>query len=145
MDIIGRIGEGLQISAIASDGTIEAVEGIYDPFCMGIQFHPEYLKVSPSNEPDFLTVSEIEDQTNIFSAMVKVARQYANKKTINLTLFPKSTPLDETALNLQRSLTVGLLGRKFKPGGSQPWCGTIQNLIDKTADVGSCVAFPQVS
>lgn len=37
-----RVGEGVVVSAIAPDGVIEAIELPGHPFCLGVQWHPEY-------------------------------------------------------------------------------------------------------
>lgn len=39
---VRRIGEGLTISAMATDGTVEAIEGEQGRL-LGVQYHPEYL------------------------------------------------------------------------------------------------------
>jgi putative glutamine amidotransferase len=40
---IGRLGDKLQVEAVASDGTVEAVSVIGAPgFAVGVQWHPEY-------------------------------------------------------------------------------------------------------
>jgi putative glutamine amidotransferase len=51
---------GLKISAKSSDGVIEAIEHEDYPFCMGLQWHPEFL------------VNE--EELNIFSEFVKACR-----------------------------------------------------------------------
>jgi putative glutamine amidotransferase len=38
---IGRVAPGLEVSATAPDGVIEAVERPGEPFCLGVQWHPE--------------------------------------------------------------------------------------------------------
>ena len=38
---IDRVGEGLQVTATAADGTVEAVEDPSRPFLLGVQWHPE--------------------------------------------------------------------------------------------------------
>jgi putative glutamine amidotransferase len=38
---VGRLGQGLVVSATASDGVIEAIESPSSPFCIGVQWHPE--------------------------------------------------------------------------------------------------------
>lgn len=40
---VGKVGEGLIASAYAADGIIEAIEHIEHPFCIGVQWHPEYM------------------------------------------------------------------------------------------------------
>ena len=40
---VARAGEGLCVSARASDGLIEAIEGDGAQFCLGVQWHPERL------------------------------------------------------------------------------------------------------
>ncbi len=37
-------GDGMRVSARAGDGLIEAVESRDDPFCVGVQWHPEKLE-----------------------------------------------------------------------------------------------------
>jgi putative glutamine amidotransferase len=38
---VARAGEGLRVSARASDGLVEAIEGAGEHFCLGVQWHPE--------------------------------------------------------------------------------------------------------
>ena len=38
---VGRLGDGLVVSARAHDGQIEAVEDPDQPFCLGVLWHPE--------------------------------------------------------------------------------------------------------
>ena len=48
---VGRLGAGLQVCAVASDSTVEA---IWDPsarFCLGVQWHPEVLTHSDRHAP----------------------------------------------------------------------------------------------
>jgi putative glutamine amidotransferase len=40
---IGKVGEGLIISATAPDGVIEAIESPKHKFLIGVEWHPEYL------------------------------------------------------------------------------------------------------
>jgi putative glutamine amidotransferase len=42
-----HLAPGLRISAVAPDGVVEGVEGVADPFLVGIQFHPERLGEVP--------------------------------------------------------------------------------------------------
>lgn len=39
---IKKLGKGIQANAIASDGIIEGIEDANHPFCLGVQWHPEY-------------------------------------------------------------------------------------------------------
>jgi len=39
---IGNLGKNILISAKASDGIIEAIEHNKHPFCLGVQWHPEF-------------------------------------------------------------------------------------------------------
>ncbi|MBM3580110.1 MAG: gamma-glutamyl-gamma-aminobutyrate hydrolase family protein [Alphaproteobacteria bacterium] len=47
-----QVGKGLIVSARASDGVIEAVEKPNYPFCLGVQWHPEF-NVSPADQKIF--------------------------------------------------------------------------------------------
>lgn len=40
---IGKVGNGLLVSAIAPDGIIEAIESTTHKFVVGVEWHPEYL------------------------------------------------------------------------------------------------------
>jgi putative glutamine amidotransferase len=40
---VARPGKGVVVNAIAPDGVIEGIEIPDHPFCMGVQWHPEYL------------------------------------------------------------------------------------------------------
>ena len=40
---VARAGEGLRVSARADDGMVEAIEGVGNGFCLGVQWHPERL------------------------------------------------------------------------------------------------------
>jgi putative glutamine amidotransferase len=50
----------LRISGVAPDGVVEGVEGIAEPFLVGIQFHPE-------------RPGEVPEMTGIFSMLVACA------------------------------------------------------------------------
>lgn len=43
-----RVGQGIVVSATASDGVIEAIEDPRCRFCLGVQWHPEY-GISPGD------------------------------------------------------------------------------------------------
>ena len=55
-----KLGKNLIVSAIAPDGVIEAIEMTSHPFCIGVQWHPEY-HLSPLD-------------AKIFKAFVKAAK-----------------------------------------------------------------------
>jgi len=40
---VETVGKGVVISATAPDGVIEAIEYTEHPFCLGVEWHPEYL------------------------------------------------------------------------------------------------------
>ncbi len=58
---VGRVGEGLRVSARAPDGLVEAVEGASGAFLLGVQWHPERMRGRP-------------DQMALFRALVAAAR-----------------------------------------------------------------------
>jgi putative glutamine amidotransferase len=62
---VKTIPRSFQISALASDGVIEAIEADGHPFWLGVQWHPEFLY-----RKDIL-------QKRLFSAFIKAARDYA--------------------------------------------------------------------
>ncbi len=55
---VGKLGNGLIVSATAPDGIIEAIESISHRFVMGVEWHPEYL--NPNNL-----------DSNIFKALIQ--------------------------------------------------------------------------
>jgi putative glutamine amidotransferase len=57
-------GNGLKIAARAFDGIIEAVEKIDHPFCLGVQWHPEFEVCAADKK--------------IFAGFVDAARDYKN-------------------------------------------------------------------
>lgn len=59
-------GKGCVINAIAPDGVIEGIEYPDHPFCLGVQWHPEY-DISPADE-------------QIYAAFVQAAREYYERK-----------------------------------------------------------------
>lgn len=40
---VKKIGKDMIVSAIAPDGVVEAIEYTQHPFCLGLQWHPEFL------------------------------------------------------------------------------------------------------
>ncbi len=61
---ISAVPPGFQLTAVAPDGTIEAIEGEGDLFQVGVQWHPEELVARP--EPDPLAL-------RLFTAFVQAA------------------------------------------------------------------------
>ena len=59
-------GEGFEISARASDGIIEAIEKVDHPFCLGVQWHPEFGTGKADQK--------------IFDGFVNAAQQYKKGK-----------------------------------------------------------------
>lgn len=55
-------GAGVLVNAVAPDGVVEGIEYPAHPFCLGVQWHPEY-HVSPVD-------------TRIFTAFIEAATQY---------------------------------------------------------------------
>jgi putative glutamine amidotransferase len=65
---IGRVAEGLRVTAHAPDGLVEGLEDPKHPFYIGVQWHPEDMNGEHS-------------ATALFEAFVKAAREYALSKT----------------------------------------------------------------
>ncbi|HUP60344.1 MAG TPA: gamma-glutamyl-gamma-aminobutyrate hydrolase family protein [Thermoanaerobaculia bacterium] len=64
---IGRVGEGLTVTAHAPDGIIEGLEDPRHPFYVGVQWHPEDMSGEGS-------------ASTLFGAFVDAARQHAKEK-----------------------------------------------------------------
>lgn len=63
---IHRLGNHLKISAVASDGIIEAVESDDSPFIVGVQWHPEcMIKTSASMRNLFRTFIKKRNDSNL--------------------------------------------------------------------------------
>lgn len=58
---IKGLGKDLTVTAMSCDGIIEGVENKYEPFIVGVQWHPEDLTV---HHPEFI---------KLFSALVNAA------------------------------------------------------------------------
>jgi putative glutamine amidotransferase len=67
---IGRVANGLRVTAKAPDGIVEAIEDPAHPFYVGVQWHPEDM-------PDE------ESATAIFGAFVDAARTHAREKEMS--------------------------------------------------------------
>lgn len=63
---VATAGASCVINAIAPDGVIEGIEYPDHPFCLGVQWHPEY-DISPADE-------------KIYAAFVAAAREYHDGK-----------------------------------------------------------------
>lgn len=64
---VDRLGQGLRVSARDTHGMVQAIERTRDPFCIGVQWHPEHLFYARR-------------QRAIFRALVIAARAYARNK-----------------------------------------------------------------
>ncbi len=62
---VGKLGEGLIISAYATDGVVEAVESTRHPFALGVQWHPEAM-----------AGKNIPGGQELFDALLQAAAQY---------------------------------------------------------------------
>lgn len=63
---VKNAGRNIKVSARANDGIIEAIEKTNHPFCVGIQWHPEF-NASKADQ-------------KIFNAFIKAAKKYKNNK-----------------------------------------------------------------
>jgi putative glutamine amidotransferase len=59
---IKTLGDGLVTSATAPDGIVESVEYPAAPFCIGVEWHPEFL--------------DCDEDAMLFQAFIEAARQY---------------------------------------------------------------------
>lgn len=64
---VGRVGDGLRVTAKSPDGIVEAIEDPQHPFYVGVQWHPEDM---PGEEA----------ATRMFDAFVGAARHHAERK-----------------------------------------------------------------
>ena len=64
---IGRVADGLRVTAHAPDGVIEGLEDPAHPFYVGVQWHPEDM---PGEE----------SASVLFQAFVEAARKYRNSR-----------------------------------------------------------------
>jgi putative glutamine amidotransferase len=63
---VDKLAPGMVINAVASDGVIEGIELPSHPFCIGVQWHPEFL-ITPADE-------------KLFAAFVAAARAYHDQR-----------------------------------------------------------------
>ena len=64
---VGRVADGLRVTASAPDGIVEGLEDPSHPFYLGVQWHPEDMPGEPS-------------ATALFCAFVEAAREHAGQK-----------------------------------------------------------------
>jgi putative glutamine amidotransferase len=64
---VGRVADGLRVTAQAPDGVVEGLEDPSHPFYVGVQWHPEDMQGEDS-------------ATAIFGAFVEAARKHAHEK-----------------------------------------------------------------
>lgn len=65
---VGKVGLGLEISGRTTDGMIEAIENPRHPYCLGVQWHPEF-NVSQADK-------------SIFESFVDAAKNFRIKHTL---------------------------------------------------------------
>ncbi len=66
---IGKVGDGLRVTAHAPDGVVEGLEDPKHPFYVGVQWHPEDMTGEDS-------------AATLFGAFIEAAREYAEKKKL---------------------------------------------------------------
>lgn len=69
---VGKVGEGLRVTAHAPDGVVEGLEDPKHPFYVGVQWHPEDMTGEDS-------------ATKLFAAFLEAAREYAERKRLAYT------------------------------------------------------------
>ena len=66
---IKSVPSSFQVTGVAPDGVIEAIEASRHPFWLGVQWHPEFLY-----RQDAI-------QKRLFTALIQSARQFAASRT----------------------------------------------------------------
>lgn len=79
---IGRVADGLRVTAHAPDGIVEGLEDPRHPFYIGVQWHPEDMAGEGS-------------ATALFGAFVEAARRYAQMKQQATVLSPAGAERSE--------------------------------------------------
>jgi putative glutamine amidotransferase len=64
---VGRVAPGFVVNAVAPDGVVEGIEAQDQPFCLGVQWHPE----------NFVTSGEFR---SLFRGLVEAAREFATRR-----------------------------------------------------------------
>lgn len=70
---VDRVGDGLVVSARATDGTIEAVEGVGDRPVLGVQWHPELLTDHEAHHAVFVWLVAAADAARTHADLVRPA------------------------------------------------------------------------
>ena len=70
---VDNLGKGLEVNSFTEDGVIEGIENPNQKFCIGVQWHPEFL---------------IDDKDlEIFKALVESSRKIEKSKNKNFKNF----------------------------------------------------------
>jgi putative glutamine amidotransferase len=64
---VGRVAPGFVVNAIAPDGVVEGIEAMEQPFCLGVQWHPE----------NFVTTGEFK---SLFRGLVEAADKFRSPR-----------------------------------------------------------------
>lgn len=64
---VGKVGQGLRVTALAPDGVVEGLEDPKHPFYVGVQWHPEDMKDEDSAGA-------------LFGAFIEAAREFATRR-----------------------------------------------------------------
>jgi putative glutamine amidotransferase len=62
---VGKLGKDLVVSAVAPDGIVECIEHQYLPFCLGVEWHPEYC----NNEHDVKIINAFVKASSSFHSL----------------------------------------------------------------------------
>jgi putative glutamine amidotransferase len=65
---VNRVAPGFVVNAVAPDGVVEGIEAPDQPFCIGVQWHPE----------NFVTTGEFR---SLFRGLVEAAGKHATRRT----------------------------------------------------------------
>ena len=64
---VGKVAPGFVVNAVAPDGVVEGIEAPQQPFCVGVQWHPE----------NFVTTGEFR---SLFSGLVDAAHDFQQRR-----------------------------------------------------------------
>jgi gamma-glutamyl-gamma-aminobutyrate hydrolase PuuD len=67
---VGRLGQGLRVTAHAPDGTVEAIEATDRAWAIGVQWHPERTPEDPATQ-------------ELFRAFIRAARTFRESKGLH--------------------------------------------------------------